>query len=73
MQKASGGMSLNMDLEMEVEESSTTMQREVLFEEPSSNAIEVTNDPLRKRHNKDSFAEFYGPLVPISGRWRQGR
>ncbi|KAK2356071.1 mechanosensitive ion channel protein [Trifolium repens] len=81
-QKASGEMSLDMDLEMEelqnegdsdgkltpVEESPTMIQRElkVSFEEPASNVIESVNDPVRRRHSKDSpsMAEFARPPFP---------
>lgn len=69
-QRASGEMSLDMDLEMDelqndgggrlppVEESPTIIQRElkVSFEEPTSNVIEMemANDTVRRRHSKDS-------------------
>lgn len=69
-QRASGEMSLDMDLEMEelqnerdgdgkltpVEESPTIIQRElkVSFEEPASSVIDAVNDPFRRRHSKES-------------------
>ena len=69
-QKASGEMSLDMDLEMEelqnerdgdgkltpVEESPTVIQRElkVSFEEPPLSTLEAINDPVRRRYSKES-------------------
>ncbi|KAK7280609.1 hypothetical protein RJT34_25674 [Clitoria ternatea] len=81
-QKASGEMSLDMDLEMDelrddgkltpVAESPTThrMSRElkVSFEEPAFNAMEVHSDTIRRRHREESssIVELQRPPHPPS-------